>query len=72
MTRVRSHEKNNGNIYNNMSYVPNLMKKINQSINKKNNNNEKNINCIKNLMNKKDSESDLFNYLEKNNSFCMM
>ena len=44
------------------------MKKINQSNYK--NNNEKNINCMKNLMNKKDSESDLFNYLEKNNSFC--
>ena len=65
MTRVRSHEKTLGNMYSNMSYDPNRIKKINDSNYKKN----KNINCINNLYGRK-SDAGMHNFIEKNNSFC--
>ena len=45
MTRVRSHEKKSENIYNNMSYDPNRIKKINNNI-FKNNKNQQNVNSF--------------------------
>jgi len=71
MNRVRSHEKTTGNIYSNMSYDPNgvnRIKKINQS-NFKNNNEERNTN-IGPIYNRKNSDLEMFRFLEKNNSFC--
>ena len=69
MTRVRSHEKTSGNIYNNMSYDPNKAKKINNS-NLKNNKNQENVNYSNNVYNIKNSDIDMNQFLEKNNSFC--
>ena len=74
MNRVRSQEKATGNIYSNMSYNPNRVNKINQS-NHKRNYNDQNLNYITtqkidNLYSRKDSEIDMNNFFEKNNSFC--
>ena len=67
LIRVRSHEKNIGNIYNNMSYDPNRIKKTHES-NSKNYYKERYFNIINNSYNKKNSDLDLQNLI-KNNSF---
>ena len=71
MSRVRSHERTNGNVYCNMSYDPNRNKNINNSDQK----NEQNIGFIPSqkvstFFNRKSSEVDMSHFLEKNNSFC--
>ena len=70
MTRVRSHEKTSGNVYNNMSYDPNREKKVELSNYKNNKNKGQNINFINNIFNRKNSDFDRFHFIEKNNSFC--
>ena len=67
VTKVRSHEKTIGNIYNNTSYDPNRIKKVSQS-NYKNDYNEININELDNSYNRKNSDLDIQNFI-KNNSF---
>ena len=71
MTRVRSHEKAVGNVYNNMSYDPNRNKKIEQSDYNNKKYKEKNINLINNIFNRKGTDFDMLNFLEKNNSFSV-
>mgnify|MGYP002626248037 CR=1 FL=1 len=56
--RLRSHEKKLNNIYNNMSHQPNQIKE-----------NSKNKNNLK-FIHKKEANSEVNHFLEKNNSFC--